>query len=95
MEQRLADGTGMLTSNAAEAAVLWRSDPALAIPDFQLIFVPGWFWEHGMRRPAEPGMTIGLSYNGPTSRGRLRLRSADPSAAPRIVSNLLSQESEV
>ncbi|MDX6363614.1 MAG: choline dehydrogenase [Streptomyces sp.] len=95
MEQWLADGTGMLTSNAAEAAVLWRSDPSLAIPDFQLIFVPGWFWEHGMRRPAEPGMTIGLSYNGPSSRGRLRLRSADPSAAPRIVSNLLSQESEV
>jgi choline dehydrogenase len=95
MEQWLADGTGMISSNAAEAAVLWRSDPSLTVPDFQLIFVPGWFWEHGMRRPAEPGMTIGLSYNGPSSQGTVRLRSTDPGAAPRILSNLLSERSEV
>jgi choline dehydrogenase len=95
MEQWLADGTGMMTSNAAESAVLWRSDPSLAAPDFQLIFVPGTFWEHGMRRPTEPAMTIGLSYNGPSSRGELRLRSADPAVAPRIRSNLLSRQSEV
>ncbi|WP_216892831.1 GMC family oxidoreductase [Nocardia alni] len=95
MEQWLADGTGKLSSNAAESAALWRSDPALASPDFQIIFVPGFFWEHGMRRPADSGMTIGLSYNGPSSRGSVRLRSADPGDAPRIVSNLLSQQSEI
>ncbi|MGY1806218.1 GMC family oxidoreductase [Blastococcus sp. SYSU D00669] len=95
MEQWMADGTGMLSSNAAESAVLWRSDPSLASPDFQMVFVPGYFWEHEMRRPVGGGMTIGLSYNGPTSRGSVRLRSADPTAAPRIVSNLLSQQSEV
>lgn len=95
MERWMADGTGKLTSNAAESAVLWRSDPSLASPDFQLIFVPGYFWEHGMRRPTVGGMTIGLSYNGPSSRGTVRLRSADPSADPRIVSNLLSQQHEV
>jgi choline dehydrogenase len=94
-EQWMADGTGKLSSNAAESAVLWKSDPALDRADFQIIFVPGFFWEHGMRRPAESGMTIGLSYNGPTSRGSVRLASADPAAAPRIVSNLLSQQSEV
>jgi choline dehydrogenase len=95
MQQWLADGTGMMTSNAAESAVLWRSDPGLESPDFQMVFVPGFFWEHGMRRPSESGMSIGLAYNGPTSRGTVRLRSADPAAAPRIVSNLLSQQREV
>ncbi len=95
MDQWLADGSGKLSSNAAESAALWKSDPSLDRPDFQIIFVPGFFWEHGMRRPAEGGMTIGLSYNGPSSRGSVRLRSADPGVAPRIVSNLLSQQSEV
>jgi choline dehydrogenase len=75
--------------------VLWRSDAGVETPDFQIIFVPGWFWEHGMRRPGEAGMTIGLSYNAPSSRGSVRLRSADPTDSPRVVSNLLSQQSEV
>ncbi|MDQ1058227.1 choline dehydrogenase [Arthrobacter globiformis] len=87
--------TGVLTSNAGEAAIFWRSDPALASPDFQMIFVPGWFWEHGFRSPNTLGMSIGLSYNGPSSRGAVTLRSADPAAPPRIVSNLLSQQHEV
>ncbi len=95
MEQWFADGTGMMSSNAAESGVLWRSEESLEAPDFEIIFVPGYFWEHGMRRPGEAGMTIGLSYNGPSSRGSVRLRSSNPSDSPRIVSNLLSQQSEV
>ncbi|MEU2004899.1 GMC family oxidoreductase [Rhodococcus sp. NPDC019627] len=95
MEQWLADGTGKLTSNAAEAAVLWRSDSSLPAADFQMVFVPGFFWDHGFRRPTVGGVTIGLSYNGPSSSGSVRLRSSDPTAPPRIVSNLLSQQSEV
>jgi choline dehydrogenase len=94
-EEWRTSGTGVLTSNAGEAAVFWRSDPSLASPDFQMIFVPGWFWDHGFRTPSTGGMSIGLSYNGPSSRGAVTLRSADPSATPRIVSNLLSQQSEV
>jgi choline dehydrogenase len=95
LERWMVDGSGKLSSNAAESAILWRSDPGLASPDFQIIFVPGYFWEHGMRRPSGAGMTIGLAYNGPTSTGSVRLRSADPSAQPRIVSNLLSHDAEV
>ncbi|MFJ6263060.1 GMC family oxidoreductase [Rhodococcus erythropolis] len=95
LDQWLADGTGKLTSNAAESAVLWRSDPSLDAPDFQMVFVPGYFWDHGFRRPSVNGLTIGLSYNGPTSTGSVTLRSADPVAAPRIVGNLLSQQREM
>ncbi|OUS92098.1 GMC family oxidoreductase [Rhodococcus sp. NCIMB 12038] len=87
--------SGVLTSNAGEAAIMWRSDPSLASPDFQIIFVPGWFWDHGFRSPSTPGMSIGLSYNGPSSRGAVRLRSAAPAAPPRITSNLLSRAPEV
>lgn len=94
-EQWAMDGTGKISSAAAEAAVLWKSDPSLEAADFQMVFVPGYFWEHGWRRPSTGGVTIGLSYNGPTSRGSVRLRSSDPSDSPRIVSNLLSQQSEV
>jgi hypothetical protein len=36
-------------------------------PDFQMVFVPGWFWDHGFRSPNTLGMSIGLSYNGPSS----------------------------
>ena len=60
-----------------------------------MIFVPGWFWDHGFRSPNDLGLSVGLSYNGPSSRGAVTLASADPAAAPRIVSNLLSQQSEV
>ncbi len=95
LDQWTADGTGKLSSNAAESAVLWRSDPSLAAPDFQMVFVPGFFWDHGFRRPSVGGLTIGLSFNGPTSTGSVTLRSADPSTAPRIKGNLLSQQTEV
>jgi choline dehydrogenase-like flavoprotein len=94
-EEYRSSRTGVLTSNAGEAAIFWRSDPSLASPDFQIIFVPGWFWDHGFRSPNTPGMSIGLSYNGPSSRGSVTLRSADPTAPPRIVSNLLSQQHEM
>ncbi|MGK5114606.1 GMC family oxidoreductase [Geodermatophilus sp. CPCC 205506] len=95
LEEWAQSKSGVLTSNAGEAAVMWRSDSTLPSPDFQIIFVPGWFWDHGFRSPSTPGMSIGLSYNGPSSRGSVRLRSSDPHAAPRIVSNLLGQQSEV
>jgi choline dehydrogenase len=94
-EQWMEDGTGKISSAAAEAAVLWKSDESLDAADFQMVFVPGYFWEHGWRRPTTAGVTIGLSYNGPTSRGSVRLRSNDPNDAPRIVSNLLGDEQEV
>lgn len=87
--------TGPLTSNAGEAGLLWKSDDALKSPDIQMVFIPGYFWDHGFRLPSTPGMSIGLAYNAPTSRGSVSLRSADPTAAPKIVSNYLSQPHEV
>lgn len=86
---------GRFSTNLAEAAVHWRSDPALAAPDFQIIFVPAYFWDGGHRKTGRPGISTLISCLGPTSRGEVRLRSADPTAQPRIVSNLLRDPSEV
>jgi choline dehydrogenase len=95
MEEWLDSRTGMLTTNAAESALFLRSSPELESPDFQVVFVPGYFWDHGFRQPARPGMTIALTLNTPISRGSVRLRSADPADAPRIRTNYLTHDSEV
>ncbi|MCU1691870.1 MAG: glucose-methanol-choline oxidoreductase [Frankiales bacterium] len=95
MEEWQTSRTGMLTTNAAETALFLRSDPTLSSPDFQVVFVPGYFWDHGFRRPGRPGMTIALTLNTPVSRGSVTLRSNDPSDQPRIRTNYLTHDSEV
>lgn len=91
----LAKGKGKLSSTVIESGAHWRSDDALPSPDFQLIFAPVYFWEHGFRKSFAPALSVALSYIGPRSRGSVRLRSADPAAPPRIVNNLLDNDSEV
>jgi choline dehydrogenase-like flavoprotein len=91
----LTRGRGKLSSNIAEAAVHWRSDPGLAAPDFQLLQAPVYFWEHGFRKCATPAFTIGAAYLGPQSRGAVTLRSANPDDHPRILNNALMEEGEV
>jgi choline dehydrogenase len=91
----LVAGRGKLSSNIAEAAIHWRSDPGLAAPDFQIVFGPVYFWEHGFRKTGAPALSAGLAYIGPSSRGSVRLRSAEPGDHPRILNNMLGQESEM
>lgn len=91
----LAAGRGKLSSNIAEAALHWRSDSGLDRPDFQIVFGPVYFWEHGFRKTGAPALSAGLAYIGPQSRGSVRLRSADPTDHPRILNNMLSQDSEI
>ncbi len=42
-----------------------------------------------------PGMSLGLSNCRPSSRGHIRIRSADPSEAPEIVANAFSTNADV
>jgi choline dehydrogenase len=93
--QWVATRRGKLSSTIAEAAIHWRSDAGLPAPDFQILFAPVYFWEHGFRKTGAPAMTIGMSYIGPSSRGSVRLRSADPGDPPRILNNMLSGDDEV
>jgi choline dehydrogenase-like flavoprotein len=91
----LLTGRGKLSSNVAEAALHWRSDPGLRVPDFQVVFGPVYYWEHGFRKTGAPALSAGPVYIGPSSRGSVRLRSADPTDHPRILNNMLSGEHEV
>jgi choline dehydrogenase len=93
--QWVATRRGKLSSTLAEAAIHWRSDGGLPAPDFQILFAPVYFWEHGFRKTGAPAMTIGMAYVGPSSRGSVRLRSADPTDHPRILNNMLSRDEEV
>lgn len=91
----LLRGQGKLSSNIAEAAVHWKSDPSLRAPDFQIVFGPVYYWEHGFRKTGAPALSAGLAYIGPSSRGSVTLRSADPADHPRILNNVLSQDGEM
>ncbi len=91
----LLGGRGKLSSNVAEAALHWRSDSSLPSPDFQIVFGPVYYWEHGFRKTGAPALTIGPVLIRPTSRGSVRLRSGDPADHPRILNNLLGSEGEI
>jgi choline dehydrogenase len=93
--QWVATRKGKLSSTVAEALIHWRSEDSLPAPDFQIAFAPVYFWEHGFRKTGAPAMTMAAAYLAPSSRGSVRLRSADPGDHPRILNNMLSQDSEI
>ena len=76
---------GAGTSNIAEAGGFFRSALAEdARADIQLHFVPAMLDDHGRHRLPGDGYTLHACFLRPRSRGSLRLRSADPLAAPLI-----------
>ncbi len=95
LAQWLLARAGKLTSTVAEAVIHWRSDQSLPAPDFQIYFAPAYFWEHGFRKTGTPAITIGPVLQAPSSRGYVRLRSADPADHPRILNNMLCSDHEV
>jgi choline dehydrogenase len=93
--QWLLRGRGKVASNVAESTAHVRTDPRLDAPDFQLVFVPGFFCEHGARTHDKPAMSIGQSFWTPTSTGSVLIRSADPGERARVQLNLLSEPEEI
>lgn len=95
VEQWIGTGTGKLTSNVAEATAHVRSEPGLPAPDFQIVFVPSYFREHGAQIYDKPAFTLGQSYWTPTSTGTVLITSADPAQRAQIRLNLLSDPAEM
>ncbi|HVJ37147.1 MAG TPA: choline dehydrogenase [Stenotrophomonas sp.] len=84
---------GAGTSNIAEAGGFFRSPLAEdARADIQLHFVPAMLDDHGRHRLPGDGYTLHACFLRPRSRGRLRLRSTDPLAAPAIDPAYLSDD---
>ena len=73
----------MLTSNVGEAYGFVRSRDDLALPDLELIFAPGPFFDEGIGEPhPRHAVVMGPILLKPRSTGAITLRSADPFAKP-------------
>jgi len=91
----LALRRGKLASNFAECGAHIRTDPTMPAPNFQLLFGAGFFFEHALVSWDAPAGVIGLSLIAPRSRGKVRIRSADPMRKPAVTYNMLSEQSEM
>jgi len=83
-------GSGPLTSNVAEAGAFLKTRSDEQAPDLQLLFGPVYYLNHGFTRPEGHGFSVGPALLHPRSRGRIRLRSADPFAPPAIEAHYLA-----
>jgi choline dehydrogenase len=84
------------SSNLAEAGAFVHTGlgGARSAPDVQIHFAPV-PWPHPRFTCNGPGFTIAVSLSRPASRGRVRLRSANPADPPRIRANYLNEEDDV
>jgi choline dehydrogenase len=90
--QYLLFRSGPLATNGICAGGFARSDPRLARPDIQLNFSLWSFAERtrkGVYPHPFPGFTVSAIHLRPDARGDVRLKSADPLAAPAIRFNFL------
>ncbi|CAL9675460.1 putative GMC-type oxidoreductase [Streptomyces sp. enrichment culture] len=88
------EGRGPLTSNVGEGGGFFRTTDGLDAPDVQIHAVPAMFHQEGLGAATDHAFHIGAVLLAPTSRGRVTLRSALPSAKPRILHNYLATEED-
>ena len=88
-------GTGLLTTNFAEAGAFLRTRASLERPDVQLHFVNALVDDHARRLHYGYGISCHVAVLRPKSRGSVRLRSADPREAPAIDPNYLAADEDV
>ena len=81
---------GPVTSNVAESGGFAHSEPGLLAPDLQLHVLAAPYKNQGLADPAQRAMTVLVGLVEVRSRGRIRLRSADPRHRPAIDPGYLS-----
>jgi choline dehydrogenase-like flavoprotein len=87
--------TGLLTSSIAESGAFLRSEPHIAVPDLQLVFVLGIVDDHARKLHWGHGISCHVDVLRPHSRGTVELAGPDPLAAPRIDPRFLSDERDL
>jgi choline dehydrogenase len=95
IEYLVGRGRGKLGSSIAEAVAHVRLQDGVPAPDFQILFGPAYYSDHGFRTFPGHAFSTGLVFNRPTSEGEVRLRSADPHEPPAIRNNWLSDPAEM
>jgi choline dehydrogenase len=85
---------GPMAVSAGYAGGFFRTDPRLESPDVQAHLLLFSADKPGGNLHPWPGMTASICQLRPESRGSLRIKSADPAAAPEIRLNYLSADSD-
>ena len=85
---------GPLAGNLFEGVGFLRTDPNLARPDIQFVFMPAKRNPSGYWLPIGHGYCINSVLLKPESRGEVTLASADPRTAPKIDPRYLSVEAD-
>ncbi|MGV2288569.1 GMC family oxidoreductase N-terminal domain-containing protein [Trinickia sp. YCB016] len=88
-------GSGMLSSNIAEAGGFIKSDPSLDRPDLQLHFCTALVDDHNRRLHWGHGYSLHVCVLRPKSRGTVTLASADARDAPLIDPRFLSDSRDL
>lgn len=92
-------GDGPFANQICSGTVLLKTDPALDRPDFQLLCNPvrldAKLWLPPFRPCPEHCFYVTVCQLHARSRGRVRLRSADPCAPPRIHLNILADAADI
>lgn len=86
---------GLGTSNFFEAGAFLRTRDDVDFPNMQFEFLPLTRQLKNGKLVAIPGFQFWMDLSRPQSRGAVRLRSADPAAAPSIVFNHLEARQDV
>ncbi len=101
--QGMLFGKGIATTFPYETGAFVKSSPELLAPDIQFHFMPALEKTANLHFPnpfksrpveADHGFTIRIGPVNPSSRGSISLRSADPSEAPSIQPNYLSNSAD-
>jgi choline dehydrogenase len=87
--------SGPMTTNIAEAGGFSRTDPGLPAPDIQWHALPVPYLNGGLTDPASRALSVLIALVAVGSRGRVRLRSADPRHKPAIDPGYLSDSADL
>jgi choline dehydrogenase-like flavoprotein len=87
--------SGPLSSTVAEVVAFTRTRGGLPAADVQFHMGAAYFEDHGAETYEGHCMVIAPGLVSPKARGQVWLRSADPTAKPRIVTNTLSEPEDV
>jgi choline dehydrogenase len=91
----VTSGRGLMTAGPVSAMAFLRSQPDLEQPDIKLQFSPMCF-DVAKRKPhRRAGISVFVNVASPRSRGEIRLRSADPTAAPVIDHRIIGDPGDV
>jgi len=87
--------SGPLSSTVAEVLAFTRTRGGLAAADVQFHMGAAYFDDHGAEEYEGHCMVIAPVLVSPQARGQVWLRSADPAAKPRIITNSLSEPDDL